>query len=97
MINEDLSGVVWKYSKGKRKYSLFKSAALHKSFPNPIEGDLIDLGAACEVIQKSGAWYNYGDMRIGQGREKAKQYLVENKDLCKEVKEKILIAKGLGN
>jgi hypothetical protein len=38
MINEDLSHVVWKYSKGKRKYSLFKSAALHKSFPKPIEG-----------------------------------------------------------
>jgi hypothetical protein len=38
MIGEDLSKVVWKYSKGKRKYSLFKSASLYKAFPNPIEG-----------------------------------------------------------
>lgn len=38
LIEEDLSNVVWKYSKGKRKYSLFKSAALYKSFPKPIEG-----------------------------------------------------------
>jgi len=38
MVNEDLSNVVWKYSKGKRKYSLFKSAALYKVFPKPIEG-----------------------------------------------------------
>ena len=37
MIEEDLSGVVWKYSKGRRKYSLFKSASLHKAFPEPIE------------------------------------------------------------
>lgn len=59
------------------------------------EGDLIDLGTACEVVQKSGAWLNYGDLRLGQGREKAKKYLIENKELCDELKEKILIAKGL--
>jgi recombination protein RecA len=59
------------------------------------EGDLIDLGIACEVVQKSGAWFNYGDVRLGQGREKAKQYLVENKELCEEIKNRILAAKGL--
>jgi recombination protein RecA len=59
------------------------------------EGDLLDLGAACDVIQKSGAWLNYGNIRLGQGRENAKKYLVENKDLCKEIKNKILVAKGL--
>ncbi len=59
------------------------------------EGDLIDLGDTCEVVSKSGAWFNYGDIRLGQGREKAKQYLVENKDLCEEIKNKILVAKGL--
>ena len=58
------------------------------------EGDLVDMGIECDVISKSGAWLNYGDMRLGQGREKAKQYLAENKDLRKEVKEKILAAKG---
>jgi len=59
------------------------------------EGDLLDLGVGCEVVQKSGAWLNYGDMRLGQGRENAKKYLVENKDLCEELKSKILIAKGM--
>ncbi len=59
------------------------------------EGDLIDLGATCEVIQKSGAWLNYGEIRLGQGRENAKKYLIENKDLCEEIKNNILIAKGL--
>ena len=61
------------------------------------EGDLLDLGLECELIQKSGAWLNYGALRLGQGREKAKQYLAENKDLSQELKSKILIAKGLGD
>ncbi|MHC4075353.1 MAG: recombinase RecA [Planctomycetota bacterium] len=59
------------------------------------EGDLIDLGTSCEVVQKSGAWLNYGDIRLGQGRENAKKYLVDNKDLSEEIKNKILAAKGL--
>ncbi|GAG27774.1 unnamed protein product, partial [marine sediment metagenome] len=59
------------------------------------EGDLIDLGVGCEVVEKSGAWLNYGNIRLGQGREKAKQYLVENKELCEELENKILAAKGL--
>jgi len=59
------------------------------------EGDLIDLGTACNVIEKSGAWINYGSVRLGQGRENAKKYLIENKDLCEEVKAKILQVKGL--
>jgi recombination protein RecA len=59
------------------------------------EGDLIDLGTSCEVVQKSGAWLNYGDIRLGQGRENAKKYLVDNKDLSEEIKSKILATKGL--
>jgi len=59
------------------------------------EGDLLDMGIAIDVVQKSGAWLNYGDLRLGQGRENAKKYLAENKDLCEELKNKILIAKGL--
>jgi len=59
------------------------------------EGDLLDLGLGCGVVQKSGAWLNYGDIRLGQGRENAKKYLVENKDLCDEIKHKVLVAKGL--
>jgi recombination protein RecA len=59
------------------------------------EGDLLDLGATCDVVEKAGAWLNYGNIRLGQGRENAKKYLVENKDLCEELKSKILAAKGL--
>ncbi len=59
------------------------------------EGDLLDLGLGCDVVEKSGAWLNYGDIRLGQGRENAKKYLVENRDLCEELKNKILVAKGL--
>ncbi len=58
------------------------------------EGDLIDLGTEANIIQKSGAWLNYGQTRLGQGRENAKKYLAENKDLCTEIKNKILAAKG---
>jgi len=59
------------------------------------EGDLLDLGLGCEIVEKSGAWLNYGDIRLGQGRENAKKYLAENKDLCEELKNKVLVAKGL--
>jgi len=59
------------------------------------EGDLLDLATACQVVDRSGAWMNYGDMRLGQGRENAKKFLTENKDLCIEIKDKVLAAKGL--
>jgi recombination protein RecA len=59
------------------------------------EGDLLDLAVAANVVEKSGAWLNYGDMRLGQGRENAKKFLMENKDLCREIKDKVLAAKGL--
>ena len=59
------------------------------------EGDLIDLAASCDVVDKSGAWLNYGEIRLGQGRENAKKFLIENKDLCEEIKHKVLVAKGL--
>jgi recombination protein RecA len=59
------------------------------------EGDLLDLGVDCGCVEKTGAWLNYGDIRLGQGRENAKKYLADNKDLCEEIKDKILVAKGL--
>jgi recombination protein RecA len=59
------------------------------------EGDLLDLATACQVVDRSGAWLNYGTMRLGQGRENAKKFLTENKDLCEEIKNKVLVAKGL--
>ena len=52
-------------------------------------GELVDIGATTEVIKKSGAFYSYGDTKLGQGREKAKQFLAENPDLAAEIEEVI--------
>ncbi|GIW76900.1 MAG: protein RecA [Phycisphaerae bacterium] len=57
------------------------------------EGDLVDLGVAANVIEKSGAWFNYGSVRLGQGRENAKQFLMDNKELAAEIHQKILSTK----
>ncbi len=59
-------------------------------------GELIDLGAEHGIIAKSGAWYSYGDQRIGQGRENAKTFLEENRDLADEVEMKVRQALGIG-
>ena len=53
------------------------------------EGCLVDLGAELEIINKSGAWYSYGDVRLGQGKEKVKDFLRENPELAKEIETKI--------
>ena len=75
----------------------FREAEFDIMFDSGIsyEGDLLDLGVACNVVEKTGVWLNYGDIRLGQGRENAKKYLAENKDLCEELKNKVLAAKGL--
>jgi recombination protein RecA len=59
------------------------------------EGDLIDLGIEDKIIDKSGAWLNYGEIRLGQGRENAKQFLRENQPLVEEISRKILEKRGL--
>src|SRR5476651_822615 len=61
------------------------------------EGDLIDLAAAGNVVEKSGAWYTYKTTRLGQGRENAKQFLFENKDLAEEIRKAVLQSKGLAD
>src|SRR5205823_10224053 len=60
------------------------------------EGDLVDLAVLTNVVEKSGAWYNYGQMRLGQGRENSKQFLVDNKDVAEEIRKAVLAIKGLG-
>ncbi len=77
----------------------FRDAEFDIMFDSGIsyEGDLLDLATNCNVVEKSGAWLNYGSMRLGQGRENAKKFLLENEDLCKEIKNKILVAKGLSD
>ena len=77
----------------------FRTAEFDIMFDHGVsyEGDLLEMGAECDVVQKAGAWFNYGDVRLGQGKEKARQYLMENKDLCAEIKDKILSVKGFDN
>ena len=56
------------------------------------EGELVDLGVKYEVLRRSGAWFYYGDTRIGQGRDNVKQLFLDNPDLAKEIEEKIIAA-----
>lgn len=53
------------------------------------EGDILDLAANDNIVNKSGAWYAYNGNKIGQGRENAKQYLKENPDIMKEIEDKV--------
>lgn len=59
------------------------------------EGCVLDIGADVGIINKSGAWYSYGDERLGQGRENAKQYLKENTDLSLKIEKEIKKKCGL--
>jgi len=69
----------------------FKSAEFDIMFARGIskEGDLVDLGVQQGIISKSGAFFSYGDVRIGQGRENAKTYLSEHLELAEEIEQKI--------
>ena len=60
-----------------------------------MEGDILDLGTKFDIVEKSGAWYSYQGERLGQGRENSKISLKENKKLCNEIKNKVLIAAGI--
>ena len=58
-------------------------------------GDLVDLGVECDIIEKSGSWFSYGEERVGQGRENAKQYLTEHPETASEIEAKVLDHFGL--
>jgi recombination protein RecA len=62
-----------------------------------VAGDILDLAVAESVVQKSGAWFSYGKMRLGQGREVAKQFLMENQDLRDEIRGAILAKRAAEN
>ncbi|MCR4367117.1 recombinase RecA [Bacillus amyloliquefaciens] len=61
------------------------------------EGEIIDLGTELDIVQKSGSWYSYEEERLGQGRENAKQFLKENKDIMLMIQEQIREYYGLDN
>lgn len=56
------------------------------------ESEIIELGVILDIINKSGSWFSYGDQRIGQGKDKVREYLAENPDVAAEVEEKIKAA-----
>jgi len=69
----------------------FKEAEFDMMYGKGIsrEGILVDMGVEYGIINKSGAWFSYGDLRLGQGRDNTKNYLLENPDLANEIEEKI--------
>ncbi|MEJ7619680.1 MAG: recombinase RecA [Aquificaceae bacterium] len=59
--------------------------------------DLIDVASELKLISKSGAWYSYGDIRLGQGKEQAKKFLMENPEIAEEIEKKVREVAGLAS
>src|SRR5881398_2451614 len=75
----------------------FKQAEFDLMYAHGIswEGDLIDLAIEDKIVEKSGNWHTYGEVRLGNGREAAKQYLRDNPTLVEEISKKVLEKRGL--
>ena len=75
----------------------FKQAEFDIMFNVGIDhfGIVVDLGVEADVIQKSGAWFSYGDVRLGQGKENSKAFLMENLELAAEIEQKVKNKLGL--
>ncbi len=56
---------------------------------------LVDLGVEQEIVDKSGSWFSYGDLRLGQGKENARQFLLDNPDISQEIESRLRVALGL--
>jgi recombination protein RecA len=59
------------------------------------EGDVLDLAMAHKIVVKTGAWFRYGDVQLGQGREKVRDYMKENPKLTEELREKVMAVAGM--
>ncbi|WP_165248249.1 recombinase RecA [Paludisphaera soli] len=70
----------------------FRTCEFDMMYTNGIsrEGDILDMALADKLVEKSGSWFNYGDMRLGQGREKVKENLRENVALAEEIAAKVM-------
>ncbi|MBT4524540.1 MAG: recombinase RecA [Phycisphaerae bacterium] len=62
-----------------------------------ITGDLLDLAVEDGIIDKSGSWFSYGETRLGQGRENSKLFIAENSEMYEEIKQKVLVARGVAD
>ena len=70
----------------------FKEAELDIMYGQGVSrlGEILDLGSTLDIVQKSGAWFNYGEIRLGQGRDNAKEYLRQNPELAEEIAAKVM-------
>jgi recombination protein RecA len=59
------------------------------------EGELLEIGSAMNIVEKSGAWYSYNGERLGQGKENARRFLRENQDIAAEIESRLRGAYGL--
>jgi recombination protein RecA len=73
----------------------FREAEFDMLFESGIskEGDVLDLGAECGVVTRTGTWFAFGDTRLGQGRENARQFLRDNPDILQQIRQRVLQAK----
>ena len=60
------------------------------------EGDLLDLGTTHKIINRSGSWFKLGETYLGQGKEKARNFLIENPDIAEQIKQDVMAAVGFG-
>ena len=96
--DEDNIGITVKVKVVKNKLAPpFKETMFDIIFGKGIskEGDIIDLGIKYNILQKSGVWISYNNIRFGQGRENCKTYLQEHPEIAKEIENKILTTAGL--
>lgn len=77
----------------------FKQAEFDIMFGEGISkmGELVDYGVKLDIIDKAGAWFSYGDSKIGQGKENAKVFLKDNPEIAKEIENKILNSMGVND
>ena len=95
---EDIKGYITEVKVVKNKVAPpFKKARFDMMFGEGIskEGEVLEMAEAAGVVEKSGAWYSYGDTRIGQGRENSKNFLKENPDVFGEIVLKVKRALGM--
>lgn len=76
----------------------FKEAEFDLIFGHGIskEGDILDLGVSLGIVEKNGAWFSFGQERIGQGRQNVKRFLVENTDIRDKIRQLVIEKSGLG-
>lgn len=98
--NEENIGITVKVKVVKNKVAPpFQEADFDIIFGKGIskEGDILNLGYQYGILQKSGTWFSYNDMQLGQGKENTKTFLAENPELANEIEKKILSAAHLPN